>query len=83
MPTKMDRATWQHSLAVALDDLAALVSPKRIIVCEGGADARFTEDGIDAKFTIESSLKLNQIHNSFPQVHMLIQRSRWECLNPR
>jgi hypothetical protein len=26
-PTKMDRSTWQRSLAVALDDLAALVAP--------------------------------------------------------
>jgi predicted ATPase len=48
-PTKMDRPTWQRSLAVALDDLAVLVSPRKIIVCEGGAGERFTDDGLDAK----------------------------------
>jgi hypothetical protein len=48
-PTRMDRSTWQRSLAVALDDLAALVAPKLIIVCEGGAAARFAEDGLDGQ----------------------------------
>jgi hypothetical protein len=46
--TKMDRPTWERSLQVALDDLAALVSPKRIIVCEGGA-GEFVTDGLDAQ----------------------------------
>jgi predicted ATPase len=48
-PTRMDRSTWQRSLVIALDDLAALVSPKRIIVCEGGAGAKFTDDSLDAQ----------------------------------
>src|SRR5690606_32607261 len=48
-PTKMDRLTWQASLSVALDDLAALVSPKRVIICEGGKGARFDADGLDGK----------------------------------
>jgi hypothetical protein len=48
-PTKMDRPTWQRSLAVALDDLAALVSPKCIVVCEGGTGARFRSDALDGQ----------------------------------
>jgi hypothetical protein len=48
-PTKMDRPTWQRSLRVALDDLASLVSPKRVIICEGGSGARFNDDGLDGQ----------------------------------
>ncbi len=48
-PTTVDRPTWRRSLAIALDDLAALVSPKRVVVCEGGAGDRFTEDGLDCQ----------------------------------
>ncbi len=47
-PTKMDRPTWQRSLAVALDDMAALVAPKRIFVCEGGSGGWSAEDALDA-----------------------------------
>jgi RecF/RecN/SMC N terminal domain len=48
-PTKMDRPTWQRSLQVALDDLAALVSPRQVVVCEGGVGARFVDDGLDGQ----------------------------------
>jgi predicted ATPase len=47
-PTRMDRPTWQRALAIALDDLAALVSPKRIVICEGGS-GRFANDALDGQ----------------------------------
>ncbi|MBX9682459.1 MAG: AAA family ATPase [Hyphomicrobium sp.] len=47
LPTKMDRSLWERSLAVALDDLSALVAPKRIIICEGGP-CRNTDDAFDS-----------------------------------
>jgi len=34
-PTKPTRALWESVLHVALDDLAALVAPKLVIICEG------------------------------------------------
>ena len=34
-PTVPDRAFWNTSYEVALDDLAALVSPERVVICEG------------------------------------------------
>ncbi len=34
-PTKPDRAFWNRAYDVALDDLAALVAPERVIICEG------------------------------------------------
>jgi hypothetical protein len=34
-PIKPDRTFWQRAYTVALDDLAALVAPERVIICEG------------------------------------------------
>lgn len=34
-PVRVDRAFWSRSLDVALDDLAALVAPRQIVLCEG------------------------------------------------
>ena len=34
-PTKPDRAFWEKAYDVALDDLAALVAPRRVVICEG------------------------------------------------
>jgi hypothetical protein len=42
-PVAPSREFWKRTLVVALDDLAALVAPSRLILCEGSAD------GFDAK----------------------------------
>ena len=34
-PTGADRAFWQRVYEVALDDLAALLAPERVVICEG------------------------------------------------
>ena len=34
-PTVTDRSFWRSTYEVALDDLAALVAPKRVVICEG------------------------------------------------
>lgn len=34
-PTQPDRAFWESAYDVALDDLAALVAPERVVICEG------------------------------------------------
>ena len=34
-PTTPDRTFWKRAYGVALDDLAALVSPSRVVICEG------------------------------------------------
>ena len=34
-PTKPDRQFWRKAHQVALDDLAALVAPERVVICEG------------------------------------------------
>ncbi len=50
-PVAMTRENWSQALKVALDDLAALVAPEQIIVCEGGNKAtagQLKEDAIDA-----------------------------------
>src|SRR5581483_4226772 len=35
LPAKLDRDFWHRSLGVALDDLAKLIAPKRVVLCEG------------------------------------------------
>lgn len=49
-PMKKSRASWQSVFATALDDLTSLVSPRRIIYCEGRAEPTLTggERGLDA-----------------------------------
>lgn len=39
-PVGVDRAFWGRSLGVALDDLARLVAPKRVVLCEGRHQAQ-------------------------------------------
>ncbi len=34
-PAKPDRTFWHRAYEVALDDLAALVAPSRVVICEG------------------------------------------------
>ena len=34
-PTKPDRKFWENAYDVALDDLATLVAPSRVVICEG------------------------------------------------
>ena len=59
-PTKPDRRFWEQTHLIALDDLAALVAPDQIVICEGshgggGFDAEcynqiFSEEFPDTKF---------------------------------
>lgn len=40
-PIVPNRSFWQRVLGVALDDLASLVVPKRLVICEGKMDQSF------------------------------------------
>jgi predicted ATPase len=50
-PMKISPANWRELFAIALDDIAALVSPKTIIYCEGRDEpgANGAERGMDAQ----------------------------------
>ncbi len=37
-PSVPNRAFWQNTYRVALDDLSALVAPQRVVICEGSRD---------------------------------------------
>ena len=39
-PVTLDRLAWEKLLSITLDDLAGLVGPSRIIVCEGSTTGR-------------------------------------------
>lgn len=51
MPMVKSRNNWRNLFATALDDLTGLVSPKRIVYCEGRAEPRAdgSERGFDAE----------------------------------
>ncbi len=44
-PAKPDRRFWEQTHEIALDDLAALVAPDQIVICEG----RHGDEGFDAE----------------------------------
>lgn len=44
-PSSPDRAFWGKVYDVALDDVAALVGPERIVICEGEPRTKMTGDG--------------------------------------
>ena len=44
-PTKPDRRFWEQTHEIALDDLASLVAPNQIVICEGSHG----DDGLDAE----------------------------------
>ena len=44
-PTKPNRRFWEQTHEIALDDLAALVAPDQIVICEG----RHGDEGFDAE----------------------------------
>ena len=44
-PSQIDRTVWQDMHEVVLDDLATLIAPNRIVLCEG----KHGEDGLDAQ----------------------------------
>ena len=46
-PSIPNRAFWANIYRIALDDLASLVAPRRIVLCEGSADQHVR--GFDAK----------------------------------
>ena len=46
-PRVPDRSFWQTTYQVALDDLADLIAPKNIVICEG--DKAKLDEGFDAK----------------------------------
>lgn len=44
-PSKIDRGTWEEMHQLVLEDLAALLAPDKIVLCEGAHG----EDGLDAQ----------------------------------
>ncbi len=61
-PVKTNRTFWENVLHVALDDLAALVTPRQIVICEGvprgtayGANVAHDAECLDTIFADEYS----------------------------
>ncbi len=50
-PMKMTSKTWRNVFSIALDDMASLIVPRKIVYCEGRGEPKNTsiERGFDAK----------------------------------
>ena len=73
-PAVLDSAFWARTYEVALDDLAELVAPKQIILCEGKSE--MAAEGFDAAC-------YNRIfESSYPETRFISIGSRTNLKNP-
>lgn len=62
-PAKVDRAFWRTSLAVALDDLAALIAPEVVYLCEGN-----TSTNKDSTYAWDARIYRQIFNDTYPQI---------------
>ena len=48
-PARVDRRFWKRAYAIAMDDLATLVAPRRVVICEGRPPGDGGTRGHDAR----------------------------------
>jgi len=66
-PVQPNRAFWQRAYTVALDDLAALVAPSRVIICEGATTAM----GAKGNANLDSDCYNTIFEQEFPETKFL------------
>lgn len=65
-PRRVDRAFWKSLVEVALDDLASLLAPEQIVLCEGGLADQFDAQCLRTIFALEMpSTDFVSIGNTF------------------
>ena len=67
-PTVPDRAFWQRAYEVALDDLAALVAPERVVICEGepmnrNSGPNYSHDGSLLRPNLSDDIPRDAVHS--------------------
>lgn len=55
-PTKPSRSFWESVLHVALDDLATLVAPREVVICEGNPDGPVQGKNVEYDARIYSTI---------------------------
>lgn len=63
-PAKFDRSLWRAALAEAIGDLAGLIAPSKLVLCEG----RPSIDSSDSRSEFDAKCLRNIFANEFPDV---------------
>ena len=66
-PTVPDRAFWSSAYDVALDDLAELVAPKRVVICEGEPKNKNT----GSNYSHDARCYENIFNSEFPETQFV------------
>lgn len=74
-PTKPTRNFWLDSLRVALDDIAELVAPKEIVICEGSGTGRNADHDASCYNTI--------FEDEFPEVQFVSGGNAFDVASDR
>ena len=78
-PVKPDRRFWQKAHKVALDDLASLLAPKQVVICEGHPE---TERSVN-NHSIDASCYENIFNEEFPDTRFISMGNDREVSNDR
>lgn len=78
-PTKPDRAFWNNAYDIALDDLAALVAPEIVVMCEGHPQTRNPV----ANHSHDARCYERIFESEFPEVRFLSMGNDQEVMSDR
>ena len=73
-PTVPDRAFWNTTYEVALDDLAALVAPERVVICEG--EPKNSDSG--KSYSHDARCYERIFETTFPETQFIPGGNAWE-----
>ena len=78
-PAMPDRTFWERAYQVALDDLAALVAPERVVICEG--QPQTPQAGKNHSMDAQCYNRI--FENEFPETRFVSMGSHHAVLNDR
>jgi len=78
-PTKPGRTFWRRAYEIAFDDLAALIVPERIVICEGQLITRNS----GKNYAHDARCYQKIFEDEFPETHFISMGNDQEIINDR